>query len=216
MIVPAEVDAALQHARILPVLVIDDAGDAIDVADALRDGGVSVLEVTCRTPAALDAIRRLRAARPEMLVGAGTVLSASLAAEAIAAGAQFVVAPAFNAAVVEYCQSYSCAVYPGVATPTEIEVVMRHNLRVLKLFPAEVLGGAALIDAVGAVYPDVQFIPTGGIRRGHLRRYFATNRVMACGGGWMVRPEWIRERQFDRVRNEVIASLAEIAATANQ
>jgi 2-dehydro-3-deoxyphosphogluconate aldolase / (4S)-4-hydroxy-2-oxoglutarate aldolase len=216
VIVPAEVDAALQRARLLPVLVIDDAGDAIDVADALRDGGVSVVEVTCRTPAAVDAIRRLRAARPEMLVGAGTVLTVGLAAEVIAAGAQFVVAPSFNAAVVEYCQSYSCAVYPGVATPTEIEVAMRNDLRVLKLFPAEILGGPALIDAVGAVYPEVQFIPTGGIRRGHLRRYFATNRVIACGGGWMVKPEWIRERQFDRVRDEVVQSLAQIAATDEQ
>lgn len=215
MTAPDQVEVALRAARLLPVLVLDDADHAIPVADALRDGGVRVIEVTCRTPAALDAIRRLRAERPEMLVGAGTVLSPELAAAVCDAGAHFVVSPGLNSHVVEYCQSRDCTVIPGVATPTEIERAMSHGLRIVKLFPAEVVGGVAMIEAVAGVYPHVDFVPTGGLRREHLRRYFATGRVAACGGGWMVKPDWIRAGHFDHVRDEVIASLAEITAVTS-
>ncbi len=211
MIAPSAVDGALRGARLLPVLVIDDAADVTAIADALHDGGVPVVEVTCRTPAAFEAIRILRSERPGMLVGAGTVLTMQQATNALDAGAEFIVAPALHPRIVEHCMALSCAIYPGVATPTEIEAALRLGLHTLKLFPAEVIGGAAMIEAVGAVYPDVRFIPTGGLRREHLRRYFATQRVLACGGGWMVKPEWIRARQFDRMRNEVLASIAEIA-----
>ena len=210
MIAPSDIEAALRRARLLPVLVIDDAADIIAIADALRDGGVSMVEITCRTPAALDAIRLLRNERPDMVIGAGTVLTTAQAASVQAAGAQFVVAPALNPAVVESCQSRGIAVIPGVATPTEMESAMRLGLHILKLFPAEVIGGAAMIDAVGAVFPDARFVPTGGVRRDQLRRYFATGRVLACGGGWMVKPEWIRARKFALVRDEVRASLAEL------
>jgi 2-dehydro-3-deoxyphosphogluconate aldolase / (4S)-4-hydroxy-2-oxoglutarate aldolase len=216
MIAASDVHAAIARARLLPVLVIDDANQIVAIADALTDGGVPVVEITCRTPAALDAIRRLRTERPDTLVGAGTVLTTAQLGAVLDAGAQFVVSPALNPDVVRACQARGVAVYPGVATPTEIDAAMRLDLRVLKLFPAEVVGGAALIDAVGAVFPDVRFIPTGGLRREHLARYAATERVLACGGGWMVRPEWIRAGQFDRVRTEVIASLAELSARSSQ
>ena len=213
---PSEVNAAIGRAQLLPVLVIEDALQIVAVADALRDGGVPVVEITCRTAAALDAIRRLRAERPDMLVGAGTVLTTVQLQAVLDAGAQFVVSPALNPDVVRSCQARDVAVYPGVATATEIDAALRLDLRILKLFPAEVIGGTAMIDAMGAVFPDVRFIPTGGLRREHLQRYAGTGRVLACGGGWMVRPEWIRDGQFDRVRTEVIASLAELSSRAVQ
>ena len=207
---PSEVHAAIARTQLLPVLSIDDANQIKEVADALRDGGVPVVEITCRTPAAVDAIRKLCAERPDMLVGAGTVLNAQTLEAVLEAGAQFIVSPALNPELVRACQSRDIAVYPGIATPTEIDAAIRLDLRILKLFPAQVIGGVALIEAVGAVFPDVRFIPTGGLRREHLRPYAGTGRVHAFGGGWMVRPDWIRAGRFDLIRSEVIASLAEL------
>ena len=199
--------------RILPVIVIDDPDDAVPLARALRDGGLPCVEVTLRTPRAMDSLRRITSEVPEILVGAGTVLSPAQAAEARAAGARFAVAPGFNSAVVEYCQSVEMPVFPGVCTPTEIEMALGAGLSVLKFFPAEPIGGLAFLKAIAAPYTTVSFMPTGGIGPSNLASYLAFPRVVACGGSWMAPNDWIAARQFDRIRDTTRAAVA-IASAA--
>ena len=198
--------------RIVPVIVIDDPGAAVPLAQALGDGGLPCAEVTLRTPGALESLRRMAGELPEMLVGAGTVLSPAQAADARAAGARFIVAPGFNLAVVEYCQSVDLPVFPGVCTPTEIEMALGAGLSVLKFFPAEPMGGLAFLKAIAAPYVGVSFMPTGGIGPSNLASYLAFPRVVACGGSWMAPNDWIAARQFDRVRETTQAAMAIVNA----
>ena len=193
--------------RILPVIVIDDPDDAVPLAVALRDGGLPCAEVTLRTPRAMDSLGRITREVPEMLVGAGTVLSPAQAAEARSAGARFAVAPGFNPAVVEYCQSVELPVFPGVCTPTEVEMALGAGLSVLKFFPAEAIGGLAFLKAIAAPYTTVSFIPTGGIGPSNLASYLAFPRVVACGGSWMAPNDWIAAKQFDRIRDTTRAAV---------
>jgi 2-dehydro-3-deoxyphosphogluconate aldolase/(4S)-4-hydroxy-2-oxoglutarate aldolase len=197
--------------RILPVIVIDDPNDAIPLAQALSGGGLPCAEVTLRTPRAMESLRRIAAEMPEMLVGAGTVLTPAQAADAREAGARFVVAPGFNPAVVEYCQSVDLPVFPGVCTPTEVEMALGRGLTVLKFFPAEPIGGLAYLKAIAGPYTSVSFMPTGGIGPSNLASYLAWPRIVACGGSWMAPNEWIAARQFDRIRETTSAAVAIVA-----
>lgn len=192
----------LRAVRVVPVIVIDDPDDAVPLARALADGGLSCAEITFRTARAAEALRRITAEAPDVLAGAGTVLTPEQAASARAAGAQFIVAPGFNPRVVDYCQAHDIPVYPGVATPTEIEAALEKDLRTLKFFPAEPMGGLAFLKAIAAPYVGVNFIPTGGINAGNIASYLAFPRVVACGGSWMAPSEWIAAKQFDRIRDE--------------
>jgi 2-dehydro-3-deoxyphosphogluconate aldolase/(4S)-4-hydroxy-2-oxoglutarate aldolase len=203
-----DVVAALRTIRIVPVIVIDDAAHAVPLANAIAQGGLPCIEVTFRTASAADAIARIAGECPEMLVGAGTVLTPQQAAKARDAGARFIVAPGFSPAVVDFCQERAMPVFPGICTPTEIEMALAKGLNVLKFFPAEAAGGLPFLKAVAAPYLGVEFIPTGGINIGNLPNYLAFDRVVACGGSWMAPTEWIAGRQFDRIRGE-----AERAAT---
>jgi 2-dehydro-3-deoxyphosphogluconate aldolase/(4S)-4-hydroxy-2-oxoglutarate aldolase len=143
-----------------------------------------------------------------MLVGAGTVLTPAQAAEARGAGARFVVAPGFNARMVEFCQSVDLPVFPGVCTPTEIEMALGAGLSLLKFFPAEPIGGLPFLKAVAAPYTTVSFMPTGGIGPSNLASYLAFPRVVACGGSWMAPNDWIAAGQFDRIRDATRAAVA--------
>jgi 2-dehydro-3-deoxyphosphogluconate aldolase/(4S)-4-hydroxy-2-oxoglutarate aldolase len=192
----------LKRLRIVPVIVIDDAADAVPLAGALADGGLPCAEVTFRTSAAAEAIQRMSAERPDLLVGAGTVLSRLQVQDAIAAGASFIVAPGFNPAVVDYCLERQVPVFPGVCTPTEIEMALGKGLTVVKFFPAEAMGGLNTLKAISAPYGMIEFIPTGGINSKNIRDYLAFKRVAACGGSWMAQAEWIKEQMFDRIREE--------------
>jgi len=194
--------------RIVPMIVIDDPDDAVPLARALSDGGLPCVEVTFRTPRAVEALRRIAGELPDVLVGAGTVLTPAQVAEARAAGARFVVAPGFNAGVVEFCQSVELPVFPGVCTPTEIEMALGAGLSVLKFFPAEPIGGLPFLKAVAAPYTTVSFIPTGGIGPSNLASYLAFPRVVACGGSWLAPNDWIATRQFDRIRDTARAAVA--------
>lgn len=198
----AEVLSRLRALRIIPVIVIDEASDAVPLAAALIEGGLPCAEVTFRTPAAAESIRRIAGECPGMLVGAGTVLTPHQAARAREAGASFIVAPGFNPAVVDYCVEQSIPVYPGVCTPTEIEMALGKGLQTLKFFPAEAAGGLSFLKAVAAPYTGVEFIPTGGVTRQNLRDYLAFKRVVACGGSWMAPSEWIAGRRFGEIRAE--------------
>jgi 2-dehydro-3-deoxyphosphogluconate aldolase/(4S)-4-hydroxy-2-oxoglutarate aldolase len=193
----------LREHRLVPVIVVDDAADAVDLGRALVAGGLPVAEVTFRTAAAAEAMRRMSAEVPELLIGAGTVLTPAQVTQAREAGASFVVSPGFNPRVVDACREQGLPVYPGVATPTEIEAALEKDLSVLKFFPAESLGGLAYLKAVAAPYGGVSFMPTGGISPGNVRDYLAFPAVVACGGSWLAPKAWIQQKQFDRIRDEV-------------
>lgn len=192
----------LRRVRVVPVITIDDPANAVPLARALAAAGLPCAEITFRTASAAEALRRISAEVPEVFVGAGTVLTPSQAAAAREAGAQFIVAPGFGPRVVEYCQAHAIAVFPGVATPTEIEAALETGLRTLKFFPAEPMGGLSYLKAVAAPYVDVSFIPTGGINASNVASYLAFDRVVACGGSWMAPADWIAAKQFDRIRDE--------------
>lgn len=194
--------AQLRTLRLLPVIVIDDAAHAAPLAAALADGGLPCAEVTFRTAAAAEAIRRMADARPDLLVGAGTVLTPEQAKAATDAGAKFIVAPGFGPAVVEWCRAREVPVFPGVATPTEVEAALNAGLRTLKFFPAEPMGGVKFLKAISAPYHMVEWMPTGGVNRENVRGYLEFKKVVACGGSWMAPQEWIAAGQFDRVREE--------------
>ena len=171
--------------RIVPVVVINHAERAPALGEALVAGGLAVAEVTFRTPAAPDAIRRL-AANPNLLVGAGTVLTAGQVDQAVDAGARFIVSPGFSAPVVKRALHHELPVFPGAVTPTEIMAALDHGLTTLKFFPANVYGGVAALKALAAPFPQVRFIPTGGVSTSNLADYLQLASVAAVGGSWMV------------------------------
>ena len=169
----------------MPVVEIPDASLAVPVGRGLVAGGLPCIEVTFRTPAAADAIRALRADVPELLVGAGTVLTPAQVDTARDAGAGFLVAPGSSAAVMARAEEVGLPLIPGVATPSEIETAVARGLDVVKFFPAEASGGTAFLRAVGAVYPGVRFVPTGGIGPDNVSSYLALDNVLAVGGSWV-------------------------------
>jgi len=193
----------LKAIGIIPVVVLEDANDALPLAEALCKGGLPCAEVTFRTPAAEEAIRLITKAYPDMLVGAGTVLATEQADRAIEAGAKFVVSPGFNPKVTEHVLKRGVPMTPGVCTPTEIEAAMQFGLDVLKFFPAEPSGGLKMIKALAAPYVGLSFMPTGGIDAGNVRDYLKYDRIVACGGSWMVKSELVREKKFDEIEKLV-------------
>lgn len=184
---------------IVPVVKIDNADQAVPLARALQAGGLPIAEITFRTAAAEQAIRNIVANVPDMLVGAGTVLTTEQAERAIAAGARFIVTPGLSAGVVQCCQKHGMPITPGVATPTDIQAALDLGLEVLKFFPAESSGGIASLKAMSAPYGSVRFIPTGGIAADNLVAYLAFPKVLACGGSWMVKDALIKAGQFDTI-----------------
>ena len=182
------------NGRVIPVLTADSADDAVRACEALLAGGLTSVEITFRTDAALEAIR-LASQLDGLVVGAGTVLTESQLGAALDAGAQFAVAPSTNAAVVRAAQRAGVAFVPGAATPTEIDLARSLGCDVVKIFPAAVVGGTAFIKAVTPVFPGVKFIPTGGITAENVGEYLALPSVLACGGTWITaRPDGIEER----------------------
>ena len=199
----------LKKIGIVPVVVLDDAKDAVPLAQALCEGGLPCAEVTFRAAAAEESIRKISEAYPQMLVGAGTVLSVEQAERAVAAGAKFIVSPGFNPKVVKYCIDHEIPVTPGIQTPTEIEMALEYGLEVLKFFPAEPAGGLKMIKALAAPYTMVRFMPTGGINENNVRDYLKYDKIHACGGSWMVKGDLIRAGEFDKIR-EMVKQAAEI------
>jgi 2-dehydro-3-deoxyphosphogluconate aldolase/(4S)-4-hydroxy-2-oxoglutarate aldolase len=199
---PSPLVDRLVQLKIVPVIVIDDPSAAGLLATALVDGGLPCAEVTFRTAAAGEALRAMSESSPDLLLGAGTVLSVAQAKEARSAGAMFIVAPGFNPAVVDHCLDHGIPVFPGVCTPTDIEAAFGKGITTVKFFPAEQIGGLKYLKAIAAPYTMMRFIPTGGINADNLRSYLAFDRVIACGGSWMAPAEWIASRGFARIRDE--------------
>ncbi|MCD8020274.1 MAG: bifunctional 4-hydroxy-2-oxoglutarate aldolase/2-dehydro-3-deoxy-phosphogluconate aldolase [Clostridiales bacterium] len=184
---------------IIPVVVLNDANDAEPLGKALVEGGLPVAEVTFRTDAAEESIRILAEKYPDLLVGAGTVLTTEQVDQAVAAGAKFIVSPGLNPKVVQYCLDKGITVTPGVVTPGEIEKALELGLEVVKFFPAEPSGGLPMIKAVGAAYTKLKFMPTGGINPKNVVEYLKSDKILACGGSWMVKGDLISAGEFNKI-----------------
>ena len=207
-----EVPEKIGALRLVPVVKIENSKDAVPLGRALLDGRLPIAEITFRTAAAEAAIRALTAELPELLVGAGTVLSIDQVTRAVDAGARFIISPGFNPTVVDYCLDHSICMVPGVNNPSQIERALERQLKVVKFFPAEATGGLAFLKAVAAPYSDILFMPTGGINLQNLLSYLSFPRVMACGGSWMVEAAMISAGNFAEIEKrtrEAVATIAE-------
>ncbi|HDM8049811.1 TPA: bifunctional 4-hydroxy-2-oxoglutarate aldolase/2-dehydro-3-deoxy-phosphogluconate aldolase [Vibrio fluvialis] len=188
----------LQQIKIVPVIAINDAAHAVPLAKVLVENGLPCAEVTFRTDAAQASIRLMRDAYPDLLIGAGTVLTTQQVDQAISAGADFIVSPGLNPTTVKYCQQRGIAIVPGVNNPSLVELAMELGLKTLKFFPAEPSGGVAMLKALSAVYP-VQFMPTGGVNPRNVADYLAIPSVVACGGTWMVPSDLMDSGNWDEI-----------------
>ncbi len=197
---------------VVPVVVLEEAKDALPLAKALVEGGLPCAEVTFRTEAAEESIRLMSEKYPEMLVGAGTVLTTKQVDRAAAAGAKFIVSPGFDPEIVDYCLEKKIPVFPGCITPSEVAQAVKRGLQVVKFFPAEQAGGVAMIKAMAAPYTMVKFMPTGGISAKNLKDYLSFGKILCCGGSWMVKGDMIRNGEFDKIR-ELTKEAVELAAS---
>ena len=184
---------------IVPVVKIEKAEDALPLGRALLDGDLPIAEITFRTSAAEESIKALNKELPNLLVGAGTVLTIEQVKKAVSAGAQFIVSPGFNPRVVDYCIENSVPITPGINNPTQIEMALERGIEVVKFFPAEASGGLPLLVSMSAPYSGIKFIPTGGINLNNLTYYLSNKKVHACGGSWMVKDNLISSGNFDEI-----------------
>ena len=190
----------LRTIKIVPVIALDNAIDAVPLGAALRESGIPVAEITFRSPAAAEAIRRLRDADPDILIAAGTVLNAAQAKAAQQAGADFIVSPGFNPNTVKACQDMHIPITPGINNPTAIEAALEHGIDTVKYFPAEASGGIPMLKALLAPYAMLKIMPTGGINAKNIRDYLAIKNVVACGGSWMVEKSLLATQNWAGIR----------------
>ena len=184
---------------LIPVIKIENADDAVPLAKALIDGGLPAAEITFRTACAAEAIKNITEAYPEMLVGAGTVLTTEQVDAAIAAGSKFIVSPGLNPKVVSYCLSKGVPMLPGCANPSDVEAALELGLKTVKFFPAEAVGGLKMLKAMAAPYGQLTFMPTGGINADNLLDYLKFNKIVACGGSFMVADQLVKEKKWDEI-----------------
>ncbi|MCE0492419.1 bifunctional 4-hydroxy-2-oxoglutarate aldolase/2-dehydro-3-deoxy-phosphogluconate aldolase [Vibrio salinus] len=185
--------------KIIPVIAIDDAEDIIPLGKALVENGLPVAEITFRSSSAGEAIRLLRQSQPDMLIGAGTVLTQQQIFDAKNAGATFIVTPGFNPNIVRTCQDLNIPIIPGINNPTALEAAVEMGLTTLKFFPAEASGGISMIKSLTGPYRNVKFMPTGGINPGNIQKYLSVPEVICCGGSWMVDKTMIANRDWDKL-----------------
>lgn len=198
----------IEDIKIVPVVVLNDAENAKPLAKALCEGGLPCAEVTFRTGAAEESIRIMHEAYPEMIIGAGTVLTTEQVERAVRAGASFIVSPGFDPEIVDYCIEKSIPVFPGCITPSEIAQAVKRGLKVVKFFPAEQFGGVDTIKALAAPYVGLKFMPTGGINAGNIKDYLECKSIIACGGSWMVKGNIIEAKEFERIKEMTIEAVS--------
>ena len=206
----------IEKLKVVPVIKLDDAKDAVPLGKALVEGGLPVAEITYRTEAAEEAIRRMSGAYPEIAVGAGTLTSVEQAKRALDAGASFFVSPGFHKGITEFAIQNNIPVYPGVCTPTEVMMAMEYGLPVVKFFPAGQYGGLKTIKALSGPFPRMKFMPTGGINQGNIREYLAEPCVIACGGSWMVKDDMLKKQDFDGIRQLVSEAVALVSGEGSK
>ena len=197
--------------KVVPVVVLNDVKDAAPLAKALVEGGLPCAEVTFRTDAAAESIRIMTEAYPDMLVGAGTVLTTEQVDRAVEAGAKFIVSPGFDPEIVDYCIEKNIPVFPGCISPSEVAQAVKRGLKIVKFFPAEQAGGLAMIKAMAAPYNMLKFMPTGGINTKNLKEYLACDKILCCGGSWMVKGDMVEAGEFEKIKKltEEARALAE-------
>jgi len=198
--------------RVIPVVEIPHVADAVPLARALSAAGIPCGEITLRTASAVEAMAAIAEEFPDFLLGAGTVLTTEQADAAVAAGARFLVAPGVDGGVIGWAQERGVPILPGACTPTEIMATRARGIMTVKLFPAEACGGLTYLRAVAAPFPDMQFVPTGGVSAGNLAGYLAEKRVVACGGSWMVRRDLIASGEFGKIEQLAAEAVAIAAA----
>ncbi len=198
----------IEDIKIVPVVVLNDAENAKPLAKALCEGGLPCAEVTFRTGAAEESIRIMHEAYPEMIIGAGTVLTTEQVERAVSAGASFIVSPGFDPEIVDYCIEKSIPVFPGCITPSEIAQAVKRGLKVVKFFPAEQFGGVDTIKALAAPYVGLKFMPTGGINAGNIKDYLECKSIIACGGSWMVKGNIIEAKEFECIKEMTITAVS--------
>ncbi len=201
-------NARIRELKIVPVIKLDRASDALPLGKALRDGGLPIAEITFRTDAAEDSIRALTSQMPELLVGAGTVLTIDQVKRAQHAGARFIVTPGFNPTVVDYCVKNRIPIYPGINNPMGVEAALERGLTVLKFFPSEASGGLKMIQALAGPYVGVRYIPTGGVTPANLAAYLKEPAVYAVGGTWIARADLIGAGRFDEIAKLALEAVA--------
>ena len=197
--IPMNITEQFKEFGVVPVVVLNDVKDAEPLADALVKGGLPCAEVTFRTDAAEESIRIMAEKYPEMLVGAGTVLTIDQVNRAVNAGAKFIVSPGFDPEIVDYCIEKEIPIFPGCITPSEVAQAVKRGLKVVKFFPAEQFGGVATIKAMAAPYTMVKFMPTGGVSAKNLKDYLTCDKIVCCGGSWMVKGDMIKAGEFDKI-----------------
>ncbi len=190
--------AALARIKVVPVGVIENPDDAPRVAEALVEGGLGCFEVVFRTERAAESIGRMSRVAG-ILAGAGTVLTVDQARQAVDNGASFIVSPGVDTDVIDWCVAHDICTLPGVATATEIQTCLKRGITTVKFFPAEALGGVRMIEALGAPFPAVRFVPTGGVSASNVGDYLACPKVLACGGSWLAKTDLVREKRFDEI-----------------
>ena len=196
-----EILKQIESLKLLPVIKLDSSENAAPLAEALIAGGLPAAEVTFRTDAAEDSIKIMTQKYPEMLTGAGTITSVDQAERAMAAGASFLVTAGFNRKVTEYAVANHIPIFPGICTPTELMLLLEYQLPVAKFFPAEQYGGLKTIKALSAPFPNIKFMPTGGINATNIKEYHACDKIIACGGSWMVKDSFINNHEFEKIRS---------------
>lgn len=200
--------ARIGELGVFPIVVLDNPADAEPIGEALMAGGLPIVEVTFRTPAAAEAIKIFSTSFPEMLVGAGTVLSNDLVDAAVDAGAEFILSPGFNPGVVDYCLDKGLTIFPGVCTPSEIDACLCKGLEVLKFFPSEAMGGVKYLEAVSAPLARARYLPTGGLTIQNLPDYLAFEKTHACAGTWIAKKDRIKAGRFDLIQKDAEAACA--------
>lgn len=198
----------VESKKIVPVVKLDRVDDANPLGEALCAGGLPVAEITFRTDAAEESIRIMTREFPNMLVGAGTIINEEQAKRAIDAGAKFIVSPGFSAKVTEYALDNNVIIFPGICTPTELMMALKYDLTVVKFFPAKQYGGLDTIKALAAPFPSVRFMPTGGINQNNILDFLASNKIIACGGSWMVNDKLINSGNFEEIKRLTAEAVA--------
>ena len=194
-----ELEEKFYETGVVPVVVLEDAEDAVPLAQALAEGGLLSAEVTFRTAAAEESIR-VEEVLPWIWVGAGTVLTKEQVDAAAAAGAKFIVSPGFDPEIVDYCLEKKIPVLPGCISPSEVAQAVKRGLTIVKFFPAEQAGGIAMIKAMAAPYVGLKFMPTSGINAGNLTEYLSCDKILCCGGSWMVKGDLVKAGDFGNIR----------------
>ena len=184
---------------VVPVVKLENSNKAKYLAQALSDGGINCIEMTLRTDNALDSIKEIKKSFKEFLIGAGTVLNVEQVKKSVEAGASFIVSPCINKEVVTYCIKNNIPIFPGICTPTELEMALSLGLKYVKFFPAESAGGIKMIKSLSAPFNDVKFMPTGGINSNNLKEYLECKSVFACGGSWMVNGDLLNNNEFSKI-----------------